>query len=269
MRNFLKRPLEVVKRRSAQLVLLLAGIAAGSVVAVTVVSTSDSMLREDPAGRETAPVLPDYAATIRAPTPTPGGTTAQRNRVELEIDDIAEFRLHSRARATQEAIAIAASVDPERLMRIVAQTEPLEACFEEMADAMSELPLLPETLPHAEDAASCVIRALRESPQPEHPYVAASQERRAEKVHAFLSRYGASLDPFTRAAAELPSPRNMSLWRNTREARLGCYAALPGSARRVGSVSDPSAASDQLHREAQKLLDCFAGIADDLPRAAP
>lgn len=256
-----QRVVTPARRRLIKVLLLTAGIAAGIAMAATALSLSDSLWTGDPEGRTAAPALPDYAATIRAPTPTPGGQPAPSTDVPLGPDDIAEFTLHTFTRALQEATAIAAGLDVETLMFIAAEPPAVAACIESLAETLADETLLPPTPPHAEETAGCFIEAMSAQRGAPHPHAESDIETREHRATAFLHRYGASADPITRAAAALPSPANMAMWRDTREERRQCYEAIPESARAIALIDDPDMAGEALGVEAQALQQCLAEAA--------
>ena len=261
------RIMRPARRRVIQLLLLMAGAAAGLAIATTALSLSDSAFSENPAGRPAAPALPDYGATIRAPTPTPGGDPVPSTDVPLGPDDIAEFRLHTFARVAQEASAIVAGTNLETLMRVVAEPPGIAACFEQLAANLDQETLLPPTPPYAEQVAACIIDSLAEQPKEPHPYELAEVQARSNMAATFLHRYAASVDPTTRTAATLPSPLNMAMWRDSRSARGKCYETITPAAKRVAEIDRPSPAGERLGFEAELLRQCLstavAGNADD------
>ena len=224
------------------------------------------MMDQNPAGRTAPPELPDYAATIRVPTPTPGGAAVPTSDVYVDPADVIEFRSHSLARAIMEATAIAASTNRSVLLRVIAEPPAVADCFQTLHETLLELPLLPDTPPHAEVAASCVIQAINlpdEAASNEHPYVSATVTERIQQATTFLSRYAASADPVTRAAAHLlPSPDHMTRWRATRYARTACYQGVDAAAARVAGISDVELAGQRLEAEAADLIRCLEATLD-------
>ena len=259
------RVIEPARRRAIQLLLLAAGIAAGIAIATTALSLSGSAWTEDPAGRPAAPILPDYAATIRAPTPTPGGAPAPSTDVPLDPQDVADFRLHTFSRVMQEATAIAAGTDLDTLMRVAAEPPPIAACIQQLTETLAQETLLPPTPPLAEQTAGCFFEALARERGTPHPHDTADATTRAERAAAFLRRYAYASDPTTLAVAALPSPPNMTAWRNSRDDRARCHATIPESARLVAGIDEPAQAAQVLGQEAQSVLQCLAEAA--LPRS--
>ena len=256
-----QRVMPPARRRLIKLLLLTAGITAGVAVAATALSLPSTLWTSDPEGRTAAPALPDYAATIRAPTPTPSGQPAPSTDVPLGPDDIAEFTLHTFSRALQEATAIASGLDVGTLMLIAAEPPAVAACIESLAETLATETLLPPTPPHAEETAGCFIEAMSAERGAPHPHAESDVETRERRATAFLHRYGASADPVTRAAAALPSPANMAVWRSTRAERHRCYDAIQESAGMIARIDDPDLAGETLGAEAQALLQCISEAA--------
>ena len=259
-----QRLVEALKPRTVRILLALTGAAAGLAVAITLFSSAGSLMDRNPAGRSVPPDLPDYAATIRAPTPTPGASAVPTSDVYVDPADVIEFRAHSLARAIMEATAIAASTNHSVLLRVMAEPPAVAQCFRTLHETLAELPLLPSTPPHAEAAASCLIQAINlpETASGEHPYVSATVTERIQPATIFLSRYAASADPVTRATAHLPSPDNMTRWRATRDARQDCYLGVDAAAARVAGISDLEPAAQRLEAEAADLVSCLQATLD-------
>lgn len=252
--------LPALKRHGITLGLLVIGAAIGTAIGITLLSTADQALPTDPRGRPAAPRLPDYAATLRAPTPTPSGEHPVATNVHVTPADIIAFKSFSIGKAAHDATAIAAGDSQHRLMHLVAEPEAIAQCYRTLHETMEPLPLLPQTNRYSAQAAECLIPAVKDLAPDDNAYAALDHAARTRQATKFLQRYAIVVNPSTQRTAHEPSPFNMGRWRESRDHHQECYADLTERAARVAAYTAPAAAALQLQLESAGVAECLHKI---------
>ena len=246
-----------------------AGAIAGLLIGVAVINTIREIDNQAPGGIPVSDPAPDYAATIRAPAPTPEpGALLQSRDTPITEADAVNLAAYMAANARRHAISIAVQDDEADLMRLIAGSPATEDCHRQIGERTLELAqrdgLLNSTAEISEAGGECLSDALAEIP-PGH-YGNTSTERREEKIAEFLLNHAVATNPTTEAVADTPSPENMQFWRTAQQWHQACYETAQAKAESIAQENAPALAAELLEQTVGETDICMSETERQLRR---
>ena len=222
---------------------------------------STGMAGRNPGGVPVPDPAPDYAATIRAPTPTPGTSGGTESREAPVIpQDVLKFTEYMAATAQHDAVAIAAGTNPVKLVNLIVSSPGTDQCYRELARTVKNMPgqgkMGLSTATESLAASRCLAAAA--AALPEGHYRDTGQEERERRVATFLKNYAVASNPTTELAIREPSPRNMKFWRTSWQWHEPCYPQAAELAGPIAAETDPTQAVRMLANAASRVQDCMA-----------
>lgn len=240
------------------------GAATGMVIIAAGVGTAQQC-----GGQTVEPVspparLPDYRATIQAPTPTrnPEGSGEDRT-VWVDDADVERLKEWARDRGWLAAVAAATRGDARRLDRFLKEGDAMGRCHAEAdreMDAMAEAGnLLGDTAGLTRRATGCIEKALD---RPETREMGAGTKR--EALGTLLTAHSNAANPATAVTAAEPSPENMAIWRTIWPHQHECRSQIPAFAAAAAKAATPEETEDAVRQGFIEIEECLQRVVIEL-----
>ena len=239
----------------------MAGAATGIAIVAAAVGAS-----QECGGGPTEPVsppvrLPDYRATIQAPTPTQDPQLAPGDRtVWVDDTDVDRLKQWMRDRAWLAAVATTTGGDPVRLTRFLEALDGTATCHGAASadiDGMAASGnLLGDTSEVTRRATECLENALS---QPESGDKGV--ETKPAALSALLTAQSSAANPVTAITAAEPSPQNMAAWRTIWPHQEECRARIPALAASAARARSPEETEDAVRQAFIEIEGCLQTVA--------
>ena len=236
-----------------------AGVATGLAILAAAVGAGQALWPERTEIRPPPARLPDYLATIQAPTPTPGAEgPVQEETVWIDDTDIVRLTDWMIAQAHLSAVALATRADPERVARLLTGSPAITTCRTDTELQTAALAsgggLLGDMTEITRNGANCLNAALDSAEQPEqHP----------SETRALLAMQTHAANQGTHAVASEPSPDNMAYWRTLWGHQDHCRAGLEETASAIDAAADAAEKTARLERAFLQAEECLDEAEED------